>query len=289
MAIRINSTYSPYTRNPSSHTFTTLEGDEPRDIRAVKFYNHRLSWSGAGTRTTGNIKLEQSTTGAFAGEETDLIANQSATTDGTATATGFCNFVRINCTAISGAGNTIYATYEGTPTGGQSVTISGLVTDTDDGTAPTEAPVGIGGVYSAQPTARDDGDRVNVRTGAEGEIIVRPYASTAQAVSGCTAAITDTTSTVVIAGVASNYIYVTQVYVQNASATVPTWVLFQDGSAGSTITTLPSIYCGINGGGGRVTLDPPVKVPTAGNGLFIVAVTTGASFKAWADGFKRTF
>jgi hypothetical protein len=76
---------------------------------------HMLYWTGvSGTRTTCTVKLEQSATGAFGGEESDLIAAQDCTTDGRAIITkSFANYVRVKVTVISGAGNTIAVSYKG--------------------------------------------------------------------------------------------------------------------------------------------------------------------------------
>jgi hypothetical protein len=103
--------------------------------------------------------------------------------------------------------------------------------------------------------------------------------------SGGTAAMTGTTSTQVIAGTASNYIYVSSCSINNTHATVDTLVDLQDGSGGTVLWTFdaPKTY-----GGESHTFDPPLKVPTSGNGLFAVDETTGASVKIFCQGFKST-
>ena len=118
-----------------------------------------------------------------------------------------------------------------------------------------------------------------------GKQIVMPYALPQQLVQGNTAAMTATTSTQVIAGVASNYIYITQLTVSNSHASVGTVIFLQDGSAGTTIYTVPANY---GFGGATITFTTPLKVPTAGNGLFCVNGTTGANTYVSAVGFKST-
>lgn len=74
-------------------------------------YYHRLTWTGSGTRTSCLVKVQQSVTGT--GGWSDLIAAQDCTTNGSATATGYANYIRINVTALTGASNTVYARYDG--------------------------------------------------------------------------------------------------------------------------------------------------------------------------------
>jgi hypothetical protein len=100
-------------------------------------------------------------------------------------------------------------------------------------------------------------------------------------------AMTGTTSTSLIGATASNYIYITQVTVSNSHATVGTDVVLQDGSGGTTLYVIPAaaVY-----GGATVTFpkDAPLKVPTVGNALYCANVTTGASTKVSASGWKST-
>ena len=102
-----------------------------------------------------------------------------------------------------------------------------------------------------------------------------------------TTAMTGTTSTSLISATASNYIYITQVTVSNSHATVGTDVILLDGSGGTTLYTIPA---GALYGGATLTFpkDSPLKVPTAGNALYCANVTTGASTKVSASGWKST-
>jgi hypothetical protein len=112
--------------------FSTVRADNVIDLRKSGVYNHRITWTGSGTRSTCTMKVEKSATGT--GDWTDLIAGQDCTTNGTATATEYVNFARISVTVLSGAGNTVYSQYQGTivqPSIGQvEVSTEGLASDT---------------------------------------------------------------------------------------------------------------------------------------------------------------
>ena len=95
---------------------------------------------------------------------------------------------------------------------------------------------------------------------------------------------TGTTSTSLIAAPGAGlYNYITQVTVSNAHATVGTDVVLQDGNGGTTFYTIPAaaVY-----GGAAITFNPPLRQPTSNTALYCVNVTTGASTKVAASGFK---
>ncbi len=120
---------------------------------------------------------------------------------------------------------------------------------------------------------------------------VRTWADGTLASGFTAAAMTGTTSTQVIAATASNYIYVTQCTVSNGSTTVSTDVILQDGSGGTTIYRLPAPAASVTttgGGGGTFTFPVPLKVPTAGNALFVANITTGSSVWVSCSGYKST-
>jgi hypothetical protein len=100
-------------------------------------------------------------------------------------------------------------------------------------------------------------------------------------VKGTTAAMTGTTSTQVLAAVASQHLYVMSVHCTNSSATA-TLVQLQDGSGG---TVLDTIICPAGGGDER-NASMPMFWTTAGNGLFAADVTTGASVIVQASGYS---
>lgn len=101
-------------------------------------------------------------------------------------------------------------------------------------------------------------------------------------VSGLTVAMTATTSTSVITATVSNFIYVTQCVTSNTHASVSTEMVLQDGSGGTSIYTIPAPF----GGGSVLNFTVPLKVPTAGNALFVANLTTGSSTKISCSGFK---
>ena len=109
---------------------------------------------------------------------------------------------------------------------------------------------------------------------------------------GGSGTMTGTTSTSVIGGTALNYIYVTWCIVSNSSLTVSTNIVLQDGSGGTTLATLPAPAATVatTGGGGAMFPFPiaPLKVDTAGNGLFAANVTTGSSTTVTCGGYKST-
>ena len=148
------------------------------------------------------------------------------------------------------------------------------------------APVKVGGrAVNAEITAVANNDRSDFVTDLVGKLIVLPYANPENFVSGAiTTAMTATTSTSLVAapGVGLRN-YITTIIVSNAHATVGTDVIIQDGSAGTTLLTIPaaSVY-----GGAVINLPVPLRQPTANTAIFCANVTTGASTKVSAVGYK---
>lgn len=117
-----------------------------------------------------------------------------------------------------------------------------------------------------------------------GKQIVMPYANNENFVSGTTAAMTATTTTSLIAAPAAGLRnYITTIVVSNAHATVGTDIVIQDGSGGATLMTIPAaaVY-----GGAVITLPVPLRQPTTATAIFCANVTTGASTKVSAVGYK---
>jgi hypothetical protein len=109
-------------------------------------------------------------------------------------------------------------------------------------------------------------------------------------VRGTTSAITDTTSTSVIAGVASNYLYISKCSFSNTDTDVGPEVVLQDGSGGTVLDVIPVPMASAAGdvGGAVVTYPTALKVPTAGNALYCAPLTTGASVKCSCNGYRST-
>jgi hypothetical protein len=130
------------------------------------------------------------------------------------------------------------------------------------------------GPYSAMPVLSD---------GAGGKAWVVPDSS--NFVSGAiTSAMTSTTSTSLVAAPGAGLRnYITTIIVSNSHASVGTDVIIQDGSSGTTLLTIPAaaVY-----GGAAITLPVPLRQPTANTALYCANVTTGASTRVSAVGYK---
>lgn len=147
-------------------------------------------------------------------------------------------------------------------------------------------PILIGGqAVSSENSANTTAKLSQLVTDLVGKLIVLPYANPENFVSGAiTTAMTGTTSTSLIAAPASGLRnYITQITVSNAHATVGTDVIIQDGSGGTTLYTIPAaaVY-----GGATITFPTPLRQPTTATAIYCANVTTGASTKVSAVGYK---
>lgn len=115
---------------------------------------------------------------------------------------------------------------------------------------------------------------------------VNTYPMPVTPVSGLTAAMTGTASTLVTGmsapGSGKNN-YITQITVSNSHATQGTDVEIQDGNGGATIYVIPAaaVY-----GGGSISFPTPLKQPTVNTALYAKNTTTGASTRVSASGFQ---
>jgi hypothetical protein len=118
-----------------------------------------------------------------------------------------------------------------------------------------------------------------------GKQIVLPYSISENLVSGViSSAMTATTSTSLVAAPGAGLRnYITTIIVSNSHASVGTDVIIQDGSGGATLMVIPagSVY-----GGSVISLPNALRQPTANTVLFCANVTTGASTKVSAVGYK---
>lgn len=163
---------------------------------------------------------------------------------------------------------------------------SAVAGDVAAGSSDSGNPVKAGGkATNAEPTALTTGQRANLITDLVGKLIVLPYANPENFVSGViTSSMTGTTSTSLIAAPASGLRnYITQITVSNAHATVGTDIIIQDGSGGTTLYNIPAaaVY-----GGSVITFPTPLRQPTTATAIFCANVTTGASTKVSASGYK---
>jgi hypothetical protein len=128
-------------------------------------------------------------------------------------------------------------------------------------------------------------DVLTVQGAASMTPVTAQMAETGNIVSGAiTTAMTGTTTTSLVAAPgASLRNYITTLIVSNSHATVGTDVVIQDGSGGTTLLTIPAaaVY-----GGAVINLPVPLRQPTANTALYCANVTTGASTKVSAVGFK---
>lgn len=151
-------------------------------------------------------------------------------------------------------------------------------------TAPSLAIATLG-QYNATNPAPTDTQSVALQMDPNGKLLVQPYGNPANFVSGAiTSAMTGTTSTSLVAAPASGLRnYITTIICSNAHATVGTDIIIQDGSGGTTLLTIPAaaVY-----GGAVITLPTPLRQPTTATALYCANVTTGASTKVSAIGYK---
>ncbi len=147
-------------------------------------------------------------------------------------------------------------------------------------------PLKVGGrARSSEIAAVANDDRTDFVADLTGKQIIMPYANPENFVSGAiTSSMTGTTSTSLVAAPGAGLRnYITTIIVSNAHASVGTDVIIQDGSGGTTLLTIPaaSVY-----GGAVINLPVPLRQPTANTAIYCQNVTTGASTKVSAVGYK---
>lgn len=156
----------------------------------------------------------------------------------------------------------------------------------------TDNPLNLGAqAVSSENAAVTTARKVQLVADLVGKLIVLPYANPENFVSGAiTSAMTGTTSTSCVAAPASGLRnYITQITVSNASTTVPTDILIQDGSGGTTLYVVPApIGTGTGTGtsGGTFTFPTPLRQPTTATAIYVANVTTGSSTKVSISGYK---
>jgi hypothetical protein len=145
-------------------------------------------------------------------------------------------------------------------TAGAQVTLS---TDGTHGSAAvTSGPQAIAYAGTAAPTVVTHGQAARVWAGVDGAQIIRPHSNLESIVSGV-AAITDGSSTSVIASQgASVKVYITSVIISNSSATNVT-VDLRDGAAGTVKATFPVPATATSYGGVVHRFDPPLPFSAA--------------------------
>jgi hypothetical protein len=190
--------------------------------------------------------------------------------------------VTIGAVEIAAAQTLATVTTVSTVTAMTTLTGSGIAHDGADSGNPHK----VGGrAISAEIAAVANNDRSDFVTDLVGKQIIMPYANPENFVSGAiTSAMTGTTSTSLLAAPASGLRnYITQITISNAHATVGTDVVIQDGSGGTTLYTIPAaaVY-----GGATLHFPVPLRQPTTATAIYCANVTTGASTKVSASGYK---
>lgn len=199
-------------------------------------------------------------------------AQTLATVTTVSTVTSITNQVDTNLKQIGGT-NTVSGGVNGTLAVGGNV-----ATNVAIGTNPVNLGAqGVSSENSAVTTAR----MVQLVADLVGKLIVLPYANPENFVNGTTAAITDTTSTSVIASAGGSLRnYVTSILVTNSHATVGTFVKILEGS-----NIIYEGYAAAAGGGFSVSLPVPLR-GAAATAINAQLVTTGANVIASCAGYK---
>jgi hypothetical protein len=186
----------------------------------------------------------------------------------------------VNATLQASSGTDI-----GKLTANQSVNLTqiagGAITATN--VAITDAPINTGAqAVSAENTVVTAARKVQLVADLVGKLITLPYANPENFVNGTTAAITDTTTTQVLATAGSGVRnYITAIIVTNSHATVGTFVKITDGAS----TILWEGYAAPAGGGFTISL-PVALRGTANTAVNAICVTTGANVIVSANGYK---
>lgn len=303
-----------------SNAIGKLAANDAVDIGDVTI-NNASGASAVNIQDGGNsITVDGAVTATLAAETTKVIGtvNVAAGQSISITANSAVNIAQINgVTPLMGAGNTgtgsprvtivsdqasipVAATLAAETTkvigtvniaAGQTVaTVTTVSAVTGGGVAHDGAdsgnPLKVGGrAVSAEIAPVANNDRADFVCDLTGKQIVVIGANPENLISGAiTTAMTGTTSTSLLAAPGAGLRnYITQITVSNAHATVGTDIIIQDGSGGTTLYTIPA---GPAYGGASISFPVPLRQPTANTALYCANVTTGASTKVSASGFK---
>lgn len=147
----------------------------------------------------------------------------------------------------------------------------------------TANPVNLGvQAVSSENSAVTTARQVQLVADLVGKLIVLPFANPENFVNGTTAAITDTTTTSIIASAGGSLRnYITDLTVTNSHPTVGTFVKITDGAS----TILWEGYAAAAGGGFAKSFSIPLR-GTAATAVNAICVTTGANVIVSAAGYK---
>lgn len=237
----------------------------------------------AGTNVIGHVIADSgSTTAVTQATGTNLHAViDSGSTTAVTQATAANLKAQVTGAGSAGTADAGVVTVQGIASG-TAIAVTSGVAQGSTSSGETVSPIGIR-TLSTTPTDTTAQTNMPMAT-TNGALVTQPYALPDSLVSGATAAMTGTTTTLVLAAPAGSlHNYITQVTVGNSHATVGTFVNLQDGSGGTTIYTIPAaaVY-----GGATITFPAPLRQPTAATALYCACVTTGSNTIVSASGFK---
>lgn len=143
-------------------------------------------------------------------------------------------------------------------------------------------PIKVGGIaYISDPSVVSGVDRVNAFFSTLGKQVVLPGAIGPALYQGAlTSSITNTTSTQVLAAVASKYTYISSITITNSHATQGTFVNIL-----SDTTVIYVAYCAAGGGGVAVSFPTPLRSHTTNVAINAQCVTTGADVRVAINGY----
>jgi len=257
---------------------------------------HVVTDTGSTTAVTGNVTVVQSTASSLNATVTGTGAAGTAAT-GVVTVQGIASMTKLLVTpdsvALPANQSVNLAQVAGTNTVNGGVAGSQSVGGTvATNVAITANPLNLGAqAVSSENAAVTTARQVQLVADLVGKLIVLPYANPENFVSGTiTSAMTGTTTTSLLAAPASGLRnYITQITVSNGSTTVPTDILIQDGSGGTTLYVIPAptgTGTGTGAAGASITFPTPLRQPTTATAIFVANVTTGSSTKVSASGYK---
>jgi hypothetical protein len=161
------------------------------------------------------------------------------------------------------------------------LTLPGVAGTVAHDAADSGNPVKIGGrARTADVTAVAQDDRVDTVATILGKQVVQNYALPGHFTDDDVTTLTNTTAADVIAAPGAGIrLYITEITVTNAHATVGTKVEIRDGT-----TVMRQVYAAAAGGGASITFPTPLRL-TANTALTARNVTTGADVDVSASGY----
>jgi len=238
-----------------------------------------LGTLGTAFSTAGKVDVKAADGDVFVRQATGsnlhmVVDSGTVTTVSTVTAvTSITNQVDTNLKQVGGT-NTVTGGVAGTlAVGGNVATNVAIGTN----------PINLGAqAVSSENTAVTTARMAQLVTDLVGKLIVLPFANPENFVNGTTAAITDTTTTSIIASAGGSLRnYITDLTVTNSHATVGTFVKITDGAS----TILWEGYAAAAGGGFAKSFSVPLR-GTAATAVNAICVTTGANVIVSAGGYK---